>query len=114
MTKRIMAVAFVAVSMLGVRAAHAQGEAVELVRAGTIGGPVENSLIGSGFVIIVTGQPNDDGTHTAIFKKQDSPAQQVDIASYDELLPADVLRDLIDLGSDPVTGENLYLAFVEW
>ncbi len=34
--------------------------------------------------------------------------------SSDELLPADVLRDLIDLGQDPDTGEYLYLAFIEW
>ena len=27
---------------------------------------------------------------------------------------ADVLRDLIDLGQDPDTGEHLYLAFIEW
>ncbi|MEE9130212.1 MAG: hypothetical protein V3T84_09350 [Phycisphaerales bacterium] len=63
---------------------------------------------------VVTGQPNDDGTHTVIFKKQGSPAQQVNIASYDELLSADVLRDLIYLGQDPDTGEHLYLAFIEW
>ena len=63
---------------------------------------------------VVTGQPNDDGTYTVIFKKQGSPAQQVDIASFDELFPADVLRDLIDLGQDPETGEYLYLAFIEW
>ena len=52
---------------------------------------------------VVTGQPDDDGTHTVIFKTQGSPAQQVDIASYDELLPADVLRDLIDFGENPGT-----------
>lgn len=63
---------------------------------------------------VFTGEPNDGGTHTVIFKKQGSPAQQVDIASYDELLPADVLRDLIDLGQDPDTGEHPYLAFIEW
>ena len=63
---------------------------------------------------VVTCQPNNDGTHTVIFKTQGSPAQQVDIASFDELLPADVLRDLIDLGQDPETGEHLYFAFVEW
>ncbi len=63
---------------------------------------------------VVTGQPNDDGTYTVIFKTQGSPAQQVDIASFDVLLPADVLRDLIDLGQDPDTGEYLYLALIEW
>ena len=57
---------------------------------------------------------NDDGTYKVIFKTQGSPAQQVDIDSFDELLPADVLRDLIDLGQDPETGEYLYLAFIEW
>ncbi len=31
-----------------------------------------------------------------------------------ELLVADVLRDLIDLGEDPETGEHLYLALIEW
>ena len=248
MNTRIMAVALVAVSLLSVRAAQAQGEAVDLVREGRIGepleirldlvregrigGPLEFSLIGSGFVIIVigppdpgsnsfagcgalgafgpweaievvvikpgtpalrrtmyhlpglepapgtrignfpndvnecchdqaagvvscvggdhhsrirrttgsvilsgsagsalfsssvelaadsigvvTGQPNYDGTHRVIFKKQGSPAQQVDIDSDVELLPADVLRDLIDLGQDPDTGEHLYLADIEW
>ena len=59
------------------------------------------------------GQPNDDGTHTVIFKKQGSPAQQVDIDSDLELLPADVLRDLIALGQDPDTGEHLCLADIE-
>ena len=63
---------------------------------------------------VVTGQPNDDGTQTVIFKKQGSPAQQVDIDSDVGLLPADVLRDLIDLGCDPDTGEHLYLADIEW
>ena len=237
MNTRIMAVALVAMSMLGVHAAHAQGERLDLVRVSTIGGPLQNSMVGSGFVIIVlgppdagsssfagcgdlgaldpwqavevvlikpgtpalrqtmyhqpvlgvdscltctgtrvgnysndvekccrdqaggvvscgsqdadsriwrttgsviepasagaalftspvalnvdalgvvTGQPNDDGTHTVIFKTQGNPAQQVDIASYYELLPADVLRDLIDLGQDPETGEHLYFAFIEW
>lgn len=63
---------------------------------------------------VVTGEPNDDGRHAVIFKKQGRPVQQVDIVSSDELLPADVLRDLIDLGQDPDTGEHLYLAFIEW
>ncbi len=63
---------------------------------------------------VVTGQPNDDGTYTVIFKTQGSPAQQVDIARFDELFAADVLRDLIDLGPDPDTGEHLYFAFIEW
>ena len=63
---------------------------------------------------VVTGQPNDDGTYTVIFKKQGSPAQQVDIATDDVLLAADVLRDLIDLGCDDDTGEHLYLADIEW
>ena len=63
---------------------------------------------------VVTGQPNDDGTHTVIFKTQGSPAQRVDVARFDELFAADVLRDLIDLGQDPETGEHLYLAFIEW
>ena len=63
---------------------------------------------------VVTGQPNDDGTYKVIFKKQGSPAQQVDISSDDVLLAADVLRDLISLGCDPDTGENLYLAEIEW
>ena len=61
-----------------------------------------------------TGGPNDDGTHTVIFKQQGSPAQQVDISSDDGLLAADVLRDLLDLGCDPDTGEHLYLADIEW
>ena len=60
------------------------------------------------------GEPNDDGTYKVIFKKQGSPAQQVDIATDDVLLAADVLRDLIDLGCDPDTGEHLYLADIEW
>ena len=60
------------------------------------------------------GQPNDDGTHTVIFKKKGSPAQQVDIATDHVLLAADVLRGLIDLGQDPDTGEHLYLADIEW
>ena len=47
-------------------------------------------------------------------KKQGSPAQQVDIATDDVLLAADVLRDLVDLGCDPNTGEHLYLADIEW
>ena len=63
---------------------------------------------------VVTGQPNDDGTHTVIFKKQGSQARQVDIDSDVGLLPADVLRDLIDLGQDPDTGEHVYLADIEW
>jgi len=63
---------------------------------------------------VVTGQPNDDGTYKVIFKKQGSPAQQVDIATDDVLLAADVLRDLIDLGCDDDTGEHLYLADIEW
>ena len=46
---------------------------------------------------VVTGETNGDGTHRVIFKKQGSPAQQVDIATDDVLLAADVLRDLIDL-----------------
>ena len=63
---------------------------------------------------VVTGQPNDDGTYKVIFKKQGSPAQQVDIATDDVLLAADVLRDLIDLGCDDDTGEHLYLADIEY
>ena len=63
---------------------------------------------------VVTGEPNDDGTHAVIFKTQDSPAQQVDIASYDELRPADVRCDLIDLCQDPETGQHLYFALIEW
>ena len=43
----------------------------------------------------------------ATVKKQGSPAQQVDIDSYDALLPADVQRDVIDLGEDPDTGQHL-------
>ncbi len=73
--------------------------------------PVE---LDSDSIGVVTGQTNDDGTHTVIFKKQGSPAQQVDIATDDVLLAADVLRDLIDLGCDPDTGEHLYLADIEW
>ena len=73
--------------------------------------PVE---LGSDSIGVVTGQPNDDGTYTVIFKKQGSPAQQVDIATDDVLLAADVLRDLIDLGCDDDTGEHLYLADIEW
>ena len=42
------------------------------------------------------------------------PAQQVDIATDNVLLAADVLRDLIDLGCDDDTGEHLYLAEIEW
>ena len=39
--------------------------------------------LGSDSIGVVTGQPNDDGTHKVIFKKQGSPAQQVDISSDD-------------------------------
>ena len=63
---------------------------------------------------VVTGQPNDDATHTVIFKKPGSPAQQVDIATDHVLLAADVLRGLIDLGQDPDTGDHVYLADIEW
>ena len=73
--------------------------------------PVE---LDSDAIGVVTGQPNDDGTYKVIFKKQGSPAQQVDIATDDVLLAADVLRDLIDLGCDDDTGEHLYLAEIEW
>ena len=73
--------------------------------------PVE---LDSDAIGVVTGQPNDDGTYKVIFKKQGSPAQQVDISSDDVLLAADVLRDLIHLGCDPDTGEHLYLADIEW
>ena len=89
------------------------GSVIEPGSAGSalLSSPVELDADSIG---VVTGQPNDDGTYTAIFKKQGSPAQQVDIDSDVELLPADVLRDLIDLGQDPDTGEHLYLAFIEW
>ena len=73
--------------------------------------PVE---LDSDSIGVVTGQPNDDGTYKVIFKKQGSPAQQVDIATDDVLLAADVLRNLIDLGCDDDTGEHLYLADIEW
>jgi len=72
--------------------------------------PVE---LDSDSIGVVTGEPNDDGTHTVIFKKQGSPAQQVNISSDDVLLAADVLRGLIDLGEDS-DGKHLYLAEIEW
>ena len=61
MSTRIMAVVLVGVSLLGVRAAQAQGETVKLVRASTIGSPLEGSLVGSDLVIIVIG-PTDAGS----------------------------------------------------
>ena len=62
----------------------------------------------------MTGDRPITETRGTIFKKQGSAAQQVDIATDDVLLAADVLRDLIDLGQDADTGEYLYLAEIEW
>ncbi len=87
-----------------------------VIEPGSAGAALFTSLVelDTDAIGVVTGQPNDDGTQTVIFKKQGSPAQQVDIDSDVGLLPADVLRDLIDLGQDPDTGEHLYLADIEW
>ncbi len=63
---------------------------------------------------VVTGQADADGAVPVLFKKPGQKPVMASIFSDLNLLPADVLGDIIELDVDPDTGSVLYGAYLEY
>ena len=63
---------------------------------------------------VVTGQADADGAYPVLFKKPGQKPVMASIFSDLDLLPSDVLGDIIELDVDPKTGSVLYGAYLEY